>query len=54
MMNESILRNRQIRNFSGVKVHLFRNQKLQYPTKTEPQSKNEVVYTPKIFSLPPR
>ena len=25
----------------------FRNQKLQYPTKTKPQNKNEVVYTQK-------
>jgi len=47
MMNKSILYSRQIRNFFGVKVHLFRNQKLQYPTKTKPQNKNEVVYTQK-------
>jgi len=47
MMNESVFRSRQIRNFFGVKVHLSRNQKLQYPTKTETQSKNDVVDTPK-------
>ena len=54
MMSKSILYDRQIRNFFGVKVHLFRNQKLQYPTKTKPQNKNEVVCTQKIFSLLPR
>jgi len=53
MMNESVLHSRQIRNFFGVKVHLSRNQKLQYPIKTETQSKNEVVYTQKssLFRL---
>jgi len=53
MMNESMLRNRQIRNFFGIKVHLFWIQSVQYPTKTEPQNKNEVVYTQKssLFRL---
>ena len=53
MMNESILHSRQIRNFFGVKVHLFRNQKLQYPTKTEPQNENEVVLPKNLLSSAP-
>ena len=47
MMNESILRSRQIRNFFGVKVHFFTIKNCNNPPKTEPQSTNEVVYTPK-------
>jgi len=50
MMNESILRSRQIRNFFGVKVHLFTIKNCNNPPKTEPQSKNEVVYTPNLLS----
>jgi len=49
MMNESVLRSRQIRNLFRRQSSPFHNQKLQYPLKTETQSKNEVVYTPKSF-----
>ena len=41
----------KIRNLFDVKSHLSYNQRLQYPTETETENRNEVDYTRKTFPV---